>query len=321
MKTIFGIKETPLGLNWPVVTVGGFDGVHRGHQKIITKVVTLARQKGGEAVVLTFATHPKSLVSRRPRVITSLEHKLLLFERLGVDLTVVLEFSEVEGMSAEDFIKRVVAGWLGVKAWVMGFNFAFGKDRKGDFTLASNLSSQYGYEVHSCLAIKYKQEIISSTRIRETILRGELEKAKGMLGRPVSLLGTVIKGSGRGRNLGYPTANLDLHHEIVPPKGVYATLVRLGGKDYPSLTSIGSRPTFEPPGSEEVTEVYILDLDQALYGQVLEVHFLFKLRDEIKFESPQALKAQMDRDKEDMLKSLGKKTLTRVGFSPIMLLL
>lgn len=319
METLFGIKKLPRRLNWPVITVGGFDGVHLGHQRLIAKAVEWARGKKGESVVITFSSHPKALLSGRAQsYITSLGHRLILFERLGVELAIVLEFDEVMGMSAEDFIQKVIVRWLRTRGWVMGYNFAFGKGRRGDFSLASRLSSQYGFEVRSCPPVRYKKEIISSTRIRESILQGDLDKAKGMLGRPVSLMGTVIKGSGRGRGLGYPTANLDIDNEIKPPRGVYATQTTLAGKDYACLTSIGTRPTFGE-SSEEVTEVYILDLDQPLYGQVLEVRFLFKLRDEMKFESTQALRAQMDHDKEELLRRLeGKKTLTRRGSSPIM---
>lgn len=320
MKTLYGIKKLPKKLAWPAVTIGGFDGVHRGHQAVINETVNWAKEKQGESIVLTFATHPRSILSgMAPSFVTSLEHRLLLFQRLGVDLAIVFEFGEVSGMSAEEFVKNVISDSLGTKGWVMGFDFAFGKDRRGDFAMASSLSKKYGFEVRSCPAVKYDGEIISSTRIKETILQGDLKKAEGMLGRPVTLMGTVVEGSGRGVELGFPTANLDLHHEIKPPSGVYASIANLKGRDFLSLTSIGTRPTFEVTEGEEVVEVYIIDFNQSLYGKDLEVKFLFKLRDEIKFESAEALRVQMENDKKEVLRRLGKKTLTGQDLTSIIL--
>jgi riboflavin kinase/FMN adenylyltransferase len=318
MDVLCGIKPLPRKLRWPVITIGGFDGVHLGHQKVIKLTKDWAEEGGGETIVMTFESHPKGVLRGRPlSVITSLEHRLMLFQRLGVDLTVVLDFKEVAGLRAEDFIRQIVAGWLGAKGWLIGFNFRFGKDRKGDFSLASRLSQQYGFQLRTCPPVRFKGEIISGTRIREAILAGNLEEAEGMLGRPVSILGTVIKGTGRGKDLGYPTANLDLHHEIKPPDGVYATWVTINGRDHLSITNIGTRPTFEKPEAEVVTEVYIIDFAGDLYGEVLEVKFISKLREELKFSSPGALKAQMDKDKEDVLNRLGKKTLTKGSTTPI----
>ncbi|MFQ5862310.1 MAG: bifunctional riboflavin kinase/FAD synthetase [Candidatus Brocadiales bacterium] len=320
MRTLYGIEELPKNLAWPVITIGGFDGVHRGHQAVINETINWAKEMQGESIILTFATHPRDVLSgSTPSFITSLEHKLVLFQRLGVSLVIVLEFDEVSGMSAEDFTKRIISDPLGTKGWVMGFDFAFGKDRKGDFALVSGLSKGYGFEVRSCPPVKYGDEIISSTHIREAILQGDLEKAKGMLGRPITLMGTVVEGSGRGARLGFPTANLDLHHEIKPPSGVYASMVSLEERDFLALTSIGTRPTFGALEAGEVVEVYIIDFNQSLYGRDLEVKFLFKLRGEIKFESADALRAQMDKDKKEVQRRLGKKTLTRQDLPPIML--
>ncbi len=319
MKTLCGIKELSKKPTRPVITIGGFDGVHRGHQAVINETVNWAREMQGESIVLTFAAHPRNVLSgSAPSFITSLEHRLLLFQRLDVSLAIILEFGEVSEMSAEHFVKGIISESLGAKGWVMGPNFAFGKDRKGDFTLASALSKKYGFEIRSCPAVKHGDETISSTLVKESILQGDLEKAKSMLGRSVTLMGTVVEGSGRGARLGFPTANLDLHHEIRPPNGVYASIVKLDGRDFLSLTSIGTRPTFEVEEAEEVVEVYIIDFDQSLYGKDLEVGFLFKLRDEIRFESADALRAQMDKDKKEVQRRLGKKTLTRQDPPPIM---
>ncbi|MFN3466635.1 MAG: bifunctional riboflavin kinase/FAD synthetase [Candidatus Brocadiales bacterium] len=314
MDVLYGIKPLPRELRWPVVTVGGFDGVHLGHQKIIRETRDWATQRGGEAVVITFESHPKGILSGSPlSFITSLEHRLMFFHRLGADLAVVLDFNEVASMKAEDFISQLIVRHLGTKGWVMGFNFRFGKDRSGDFSLASRLSQRYGFQLRTCPPVKFEGDVISSTRIRKAILAGDLKTAEGMLGRPVSILGTVVQGSGRGKRLGYPTANLDLHHEIKPPDGVYATWVTINGKDYLSITNIGTRPTFEKPGAEAVTEVYVIDFDKDLYGEVLEVKFIYKLREELKFTSVEALKTQMDRDKEEVLSRLAPYQSTSQG--------
>ncbi len=309
METIYGIKNFAKKINYPVVTIGMFDGVHRGHQKIIECIKHHARTNNGESVVITFDRHPKTTIENRtPSFITSLEHRLALLERLGVDYTIVLPFDQkLAQMTAEDFICEIMVSWLGVKCIVLGFNCHFGKDRKGDITLVRKLTDKYDFEVHECQPEIYRGQVISSTAIRQAILNGELEKAEAMLGRPVSILGTVVKKSGRGRTLGYPTANLDLHHEVRPPRGVYGTKVRWAEQDYLALTNIGLRPTFarEPFTSEDETleiEVHILDLQESLYGQNLEVQFLFKIRDEMPFKTAEELKARIEKDKEILLK-------------------
>jgi len=210
-------------------------------------------------------------------------------------------------MTAEDFIREILVHWLGVKCIVLGFNCRFGKDREGDITLVQRLADKYDFEVYECPPVIYRGQVISSTAIRQAILEGALEKAEGMLGRPVSVLGTVVKKSGRGRELGYPTANLNLHHEVRPPRGVYGTRIGWEGQDYLALTNIGLRPTFarEPFTSEDETleiEVHILNFHESIYGKDLEVQFLFKIRDEIPFKTVEELKAQIERDKEVLLK-------------------
>ncbi|MDN3514804.1 MAG: bifunctional riboflavin kinase/FAD synthetase [Candidatus Brocadia sp.] len=309
METIYGIKDLTRKIQYPVATIGMFDGVHRGHQKIIECVRHSALSKKGESVVITFDRHPKSITeNRHPSFITSLKHRLTLLERQGVDRTIVFQFDQkLAQMTAGDFIREVLVSWLGVKCIVLGFNCRFGKDREGDITLVRKLADKYDFEVYGCPPVMYRGQVISSTAIRRAILEGMLEKAKAMLGRPVSILGTVVKKSGRGRMLGYPTANLDLHHEVRPPRGVYGTKARWAGQDHLALTNIGLRPTFtrEPFTSEDKAleiEVHILDFQGSLYGKDLEVQFLYKIRDEIPFKTVEELKAQIEKDKEILLK-------------------
>ena len=317
MDTCFARGKLPRELRWPILTIGFFDGVHLGHQKVLGRIIRWAKEKGGESVVITFDRHPKSFLTNRPQSsITSLEHRLVLLERLGVDLTVVLEFNhKIAEMSTEDFVSQIISGWLGAKGMVLGFDCSFGKGRKGDVNLIRKLGEKYGFDVRSCLPVKIEGEVVSSTVIRQLIVSGDLMKAERMLGRPVSVLGTVVRCIGRGSELGYPTANLDLHHEVKPPDGVYATKVKLHNNEYYALTNIGYRPTFE--GREDVTdsdgsyiEAHILDFNRNIYGEVLEVQFLAKLRDEKKFESAEALKAQIKNDTMELSKIIDKKTLT-----------
>ena len=313
MDTIFGIKQIQKKLAWPVVTLGVFDGVHSGHQRVIQKTIDLANKKNGESINLTFDRHPKSVLSQTQQsCITSLEHRLVLFEQLGVDISVVLEFDKkIAEISAEDFIIKILHEWLGAKVIVLGFNCSFGKGRRGNASMVRDYAEKYGFEVVTCDPLEFEGEITSSTTIRKHIIQGNLQKAKGMLGRRVSVFGTVIKGSGRGKGLGFPTANLNLHHEIKPPSGVYATKVFLEGREYKAITNIGTCPTFgeSTRNDEPVVEVHIIGFDESIYGKDLEVQFLFKLREETRFESADELKLQLERDKMRFMKRTSEKVL------------
>ncbi|MGR3317047.1 MAG: bifunctional riboflavin kinase/FAD synthetase [Candidatus Anammoxibacter sp.] len=312
MEIINGIEKPLRKVSWPVATLGVFDGIHRGHLRLINKAVSWAKKKGGESIVLTFSKSPKVVLGKRPSsIITSLEHRLHFFERYGVDITVVMEFNDkVANIEADDFIERVLHNWLGVKGVVLGHNCSFGKNGEGNESLICKFANQYGYEVCSCEPVKLEGRIISSTLIREAIMCGDLKQAEVMLGRPVTVLGTVVTGSKRGSKVLFPTANLDLHHEIMPPIGVYGTIVQLKGKEFYAITNIGTRPTFEaePFGNinslETVVEVHILDFTGSIYGQDLEVQFVCKIRDEKKFNNAKELKNQIEDDKNTFLKQI-----------------
>jgi len=313
LDTLFGIKPLQKRHSWPVVTLGVFDGVHIGHQQVIQKTINLANKKNGKSIILTFDRHPKSfLVQTQQSCITSLEHRLLLFEKLGVDISVVLEFNKkIAEISAEDFITKILYEWLGAKVVVLGFNCSFGKDRRGNASMVRDYAEKYGFEVVTCDPLEFEGEITSSTTIRKHIIQGNLQKARGMLGRRVSVFGTVIKGSGRGKGLGFPTANLNLHHEIKPPSGVYATKVFLEGREYNAITNIGTCPTFGESAHNDgpVVEVHIIDFNESIYGKDLEVQFLYKLREETRFESTDELKMQLERDKMRFMKRASEKVL------------
>lgn len=286
-----------------VATVGVFDGVHLGHFHVLREVVDRAKSAGLKSVMVTFADHPKSvLIGRAPATVTSLEHRLLLFRRAGIDATLVLRFTpELRELSAEDFTRKYLLTGLGLRELVFGFDSKFGKNRSGNPESLRPLSEDLGFAITEVPPLKLSGRAVSSTFIREAVQLGDLESASLMLGRPVSVLGTVVPGDQRGRELGFPTANLDLHHELHPPRGVYAGLVRLPGSEKPGLLqaviNLGTRPTFD--GSSEKVEVHLIDFEGDLYGQDLEVFFLDAIRPEIPFQDANALRTQIQADLAD----------------------
>jgi len=293
--------NVPRTLGRPVATIGMFDGVHKGHQRVLADLRRWARRLGARSLVVTFDRNPKGLLSGRPvACITSLDHRLLLFERLGLDACAVIRFDrKLSRTSARDFVEKTLCGKLRVRGVLLGFNGRFGRDAQGDFALLKQLEGE-----GRCLAresvrpLRVGRELVSSSAIRAAIEAGNLRRAKSMLGRPVSLMGTVVHGRGLGRRLGFPTANLDLHHEVKPPSGVYVTEAWVDGRWLRSLTSIGRQPTFPHPPREPVVEVLIPGLRGNLYGRELEVRFVRKLRKQVRFQSPAELAAQVRRDVE-----------------------
>lgn len=295
----------------PVVTLGVFDGVHVGHRYVLDQLTRLARERQGESVVVTFREHPRAVIDgRAPQLITSLPHRIRLFEQIGIDVALVLDFDDtLRNTSAEDFVRRVFHDAIRAEVVLLGFNCRFGHGGRGDFALLKKMSADLRFEARQSGQITLEGRGVSSTGIRAAILRGDLDAAAQMLGRPVSILGTVIAGDGRGRQLGWPTANLDLHHEVRPPRGVYGCEVELGGKRHPALCNIGIRPTFtnaaapagepswEQRDSMEHVEVHLLGFRGDLYGRDLEVFFLTRLRDEKTFAGKDALLAQLAEDR------------------------
>ncbi len=288
-----------------VVSIGVFDGVHLGHQAILAANVARARALQAEATVVTFASHPKQvLLGRAPRTLTSLEHRLELFAAAGIEHTLVLEFDErLRELSPERFAREILEQGLCSRAFVLGFDSKFGRDRRGTPELLRAL----GFDVTVVDKVQVGQRAVSSTAIREAVELGDLEAAQAMLGRPVSVLGRVVHGAALGRELGFPTANIDPDHELEPPGGVYCVQVRIvrgaGERDAGSVrfragvANIGSRPTVTPglPARSRL-EVHLIDFEGDLYGATLEVQFLSRLRAEQRFESLEALKEQIGRD-------------------------
>ena len=292
---------SPGAFERPVATIGVFDGMHLGHRAVIDTTRDLARDFGGDAVAITFEIHPW-LVTRgqAPRPITSVAHRLVLLERYGVDHTVLLPFTEeVRSISAEDFSRRVFVEGLAVKGIVLGFDSHFGRDRQGDIDFVREWAADRDIVVRSAPPVLRDGRPISSSAIRDAIARGQHDLAQDMLGRPVAVFGKVVPGSGRGADLGFATANVDVSGELTPPLGVYAAWTRLEGRWRPALVNIGRRPTFEEDGDVTV-EVHIPGVAEPLYGRELEVQFVSRIRSEKQFASAEELTAQIGRDRGEL---------------------
>jgi riboflavin kinase/FMN adenylyltransferase len=277
--------------------MGMFDGVHRGHREILATTVREAERLGEPALVVTFDTHPRAVLpgQEAPPMLTSLEHRLLLFERSGLDAAAILPFdSDFATIPAERFVREYFLATLRMRGIVLGPDAHFGLNRAGDPELLRTLSDENDFEVHLAPAVLVGGRPVSSTAIREAIGRGDLGTARDMLGRAVSVLGTVVEGLGIGRTLGFPTLNLDPHHEMIPPQGVYLARTRCGDTEWNSVANIGRRSV--DGRSEVLVESHLLDFTGTLYGQVVEVLFLEKLREEQTFPDHAGLAAQIARD-------------------------
>lgn len=293
-----------------VVSIGVFDGVHLGHRATLAANLERARELGARSTVVTFGRHPKRvLLGREPKTLTSLEHRLELFRRLGVEHSVVLTFDEtLRALEAEVFVREFLLAELGARAFVLGFDSKFGRDRRG----TAELLRAMGLDVQVVGQVVVGGHAVSSTAIREAIELGDLEAARRMLGRRVSVFGTVVPGDALGRTLGFPTANLDLHHELHPPIGVYACRVRPvdpGGplRDaHQAVANIGLRPTVAAEAGRPRVEVHLLDFSGDLYGRSLELEFVARLRGEQRFEGVEPLRAQISRDVEAARRALAQ---------------
>jgi len=305
-----GVGPPPAG--GAVVSVGVFDGVHLGHQAILAENVAHARSLTALPTVVTFRHHPKQvLLGHAPRTLTSLEHRPELFRRAGIAHTVVLSFDEaLRNVPAAEFAREFLADGLGARRFVLGFDNKFGRGREG----TPERLREWGYDVVVVPKVLVAERPVSSTAIREAVELGDLAGAARMLGRPVAVYGDVVPGDGRGRTIGFPTANLDLHHELHPPPGVYACRARLlprgltgpandpGQRRHPAVANVGYRPTFAASGAERgvapLVEVHLLDFAGDLYGRHVELEFHAFLREERRFPDLDALRAAIGRDVE-----------------------
>lgn len=305
MSTIYYHGE-PLGLGEQVATLGFFDGVHLGHQYLIGQVVAQAHAEGRESTVVTFDRHPRQVLhpEEHPQLLTALEDKLLLLTKTGADHVVVVPFDhQLAAMSAREFMQQVLWEGLNVRHLIIGYDNRFGRNRTEGFDDYVSYGATWGMVVSQ--SDSYRQtsgsgETVSSTLIRKSIEQGKIETANRCLGYPYTLSGKVVSGVQEGRKLGFPTANLDVadSQQLVPPNGVYAVKVRTEHSltDYHAMMNIGFRPTFN--GEEQTIEVHVMNFAEDLYGQRLHVSFLHRIREEQRFESPEALARQLEQDRE-----------------------
>lgn len=281
------------------LTVGNFDGVHPGHRKIMEEVVARARASGRLAVAVTFDPHPAKVLPNHtpPRLITTLEKRLQLLEATGLDSTVVLPFTmELARLSPREFIERIAIVRLGMKAVCVGENFRFGYQQAGDVARLRELGRELGFSVCVVETLSVRGEVVSSTRIRHYVAEGKVSRAGRLLGRWFAVSGQVQPGTGLGRKLVVPTLNMAYEQELVPKRGVYVTETTVCGRTYRSATNVGYRPTFDH--STLVIESHLLDFSEKISEGEIVVHFLHRLRDEMKFPSPDALRTQVLADIE-----------------------
>ncbi len=274
------------------VAIGVFDGMHKAHRLIISSALKMARRIRAEAVVLTFWPHPQGKPS-----LNSLSRRLKMIEELGVDVCVVIRFDrKFAGVSREDFVKDILMERLNARAVFVGNNFRFGKNQKGDVRFLKKASREYSFSVKAFKVLKTGKADISSTLIRGLIAAGKLKQAEKILTRPVSILGTVVEGETLASKLGFPTANIEAHHEILPPPGIYLVRIILDKKEYSGVCYIGNSPTFFGENHKQSIEAHIFDFKKNIYGRDLEVQFIRKIRDESRFASPQNLIKQIKKD-------------------------
>lgn len=290
-----------------VATIGNFDGVHRGHQHMIAAVRAAAIRVGLPAAVITFEPTPREFFEgdAAPARLTRLREKLEALASYGVDRVLVLRFERrVQAMGATEFVERLLVDGLGVRHMVVGHDFHFARRREGNLALLQEAGTRHGFTVEEVGRYMDEGERVSSSLVRDALGRGDLERARKLLGRPYRMAGRVRRGAQLGRTLGFPTANLALHRKVVPLWGVFAVRVSGAGlADHPAVVSLGTRPTIN--GTEPLLEVHVFDFDGDLYGRYLDVDFILRLRDERRFETIDALVAQMHRDAAAARAALG----------------
>lgn len=308
MKVYHDIKDFRKIPN-AIVTIGTFDGVHLGHQAVFKQMVDKARQIGGETVVITFFPHPRIVISpndNRLRLITSQEDKIEHLRRSNIDNLIIINFTkEFSHTSSEDFIKDYVVRYIQPAILVIGYDHHFGSNRSGDFDTLSKLGMEFHFAVEKINEQDIEDITISSTKIRSALQQGDIKLANKLLGYSYSTSGIVTHGDSIGRTLGFPTANISIkpEYQLIEKAGVYATIAKVDGKDYPSMTYIGRRPTISN-GLPTSTETYIMDFDGDLYGKEIRVTFVDRVRDEMTFDNLERLKSQIQEDKTNIIRIL-----------------
>jgi riboflavin kinase/FMN adenylyltransferase len=288
----------PPWLVHPVLALGNFDGLHRGHIKIIERVKRGAAERGGTPMVMTFDPHPSRIVrpdKAQPLLMTK-EQRIEAIRCAGIGCVAVVRFThDMSQWDPETFVRTVLAEWLHVSEVWVGANFLFGHERSGNFSVLRTLGQRYDFRAEKIDPVRYKDFVVSSTRIRRLVTEGRMDEAGALLGHVYYVDGSVVEGKRRGREIGFPTANLETPNELIPPNGVYATTATLDGVLHAAVTNIGVRPTFGAHG-EQTIETHLLGFQGDLYGRRLRVSFVQRLRDERRFEDVDALRAQIEAD-------------------------
>lgn len=297
MRVVRKLEELGRRLPTPAVTVGNFDGVHRGHQGIFSTLVREARARRGVAIAVTFDPHPAKVLAGRqaPPLLTTLDQRLAFLQTAKIDLTLILKFDQrLSRFSPRAFVEKILLSRLNAQVVCVGKNFRFGHQQAGDVALLEALGKELGFEVRPIPPVAFGKQAISSSLVRRLVAQGELNRAARCLGRPFALTGEIERGAGRGVPLGFPTLNIAPEQECVPARGVYVTKTLLEGRLYPSATNVGVNPTFD--GTRLLVETYLLDFSRTVARGRLEVRFHKRLRDEIKFPSAEALQEAMAGD-------------------------
>jgi riboflavin kinase/FMN adenylyltransferase len=314
MRVIRGLHNLEPQRGGCVATIGNFDGVHLGHQAVFGRLLLKGRALGCPATVITFEPQAMEYFAPRaaPARLTRLREKLAALADCGIEQVILLEFGpKLARKEAREFVLELLVDGLSVRHLLVGDDFRFGRGRDGDFQLLQEMGRAHGFAVEDLHTITHGDERVSSTRIREALALGEFELARHLLGRPYRICGRVGHGNKRGRSIGYPTANLNLHRRVSPLRGVYAVMVGgLTDRPWPGVANIGTRPTVDG-GARYLLEVHLFDFEGDLYGRHAEVEFRLKLRDEKKFESFEELKIQIDRDTLAAKEYLRKETGNR----------
>lgn len=296
---VFESLEIAVKFADPILTIGNYDGLHLGHRRIIERIKLKAREQKGTSMLMTFHPHPLTILKPEKFVglITPLHVKRRLIEEAGIDVLFIIPFTdEFHLISPESFVDSLLMEKLGIKGLIVGYDFRFGKGGKGNVEYLASKSTEYGFFFEIQAAITLDGEKVGSNRIRKIIQDGDVGKARAQLGRPYMIEGTVIKGDGRGRTIGFPTINLKSDFPLIPKRGVYISMVEIDGKKFSSVTNIGYNPTFDGQGL--TIETYILDFSQDLYGREIVLYFLNRIRDEVKFSSVDELKGNIWKDVE-----------------------
>jgi len=308
VKTLYQLDQKVFGSIPVVLAMGFFDGVHKGHQAILNETIQSARRQQAEAWVLTFDPHPLNLIrpEAAPNLLTSAEHKCLLFEQNGMDGCVVMNFDQtLRAFTPQQFMDLLTENIRGLRQLTVGESWMFGGEKQGNTDILKKLAEHAGVATAFVESICWEGHPVSSTRIRKAVLDGDLEEASNMLGRPFSVYGHVVHGREIGRTHGYPTANIEPHHEIHLPDGIYAAYALVDGQQHQAAAYIGKRPTFGD--GEWIVEAFLLDANLDLYDKEIEVSFLKKIRDDRAFENTDDLVQQITQDVKAIRNVLSRK--------------